>query len=104
MASLKKPRPYVKPVLSVLLERDFTSRYSLLHLTLGKEEHHYYLSELPSDFGRAFRLDKFYSQGGGRYDVLIEGAYGSCECLGFLRHGHCKHVDGLRQLVAAYRL
>lgn len=23
----------------------------------------------------------------------------SCECLGFLRHGHCKHVSGLLALI-----
>jgi hypothetical protein len=23
----------------------------------------------------------------------------SCECLGFLRHGHCKHVQGLTALI-----
>lgn len=28
----------------------------------------------------------------------------SCECLGFLRHGYCRHVLGLHALVAGERL
>jgi hypothetical protein len=23
----------------------------------------------------------------------------SCECMGFLRHGHCRHIEGLRALI-----
>ena len=35
------------------------------------------------------------------YDVLIDAAAGhTCECRGFLRHGHCSHVDAIRQLLA----
>jgi hypothetical protein len=100
MPSLRTPRPRVKPSLSVLLERHPGNRLALLHLALGKETHHYYLSELAADFGRAFRVEKFLSQGGESYDVLLDDAYGHCECLGFLRHGHCKHLDGLRTLLA----
>jgi len=34
------------------------------------------------------------------YDVLIgmNPQDHSCECLGFLRHGHCKHIDAARRL------
>jgi hypothetical protein len=32
------------------------------------------------------------------YDVLLEEGRYSCECLGFLRHGHCKHGDSLSVL------
>jgi hypothetical protein len=28
----------------------------------------------------------------------------SCECKGFLRHGHCRHIEGLTALTNASRL
>lgn len=64
-------------------------------LTLGKDR--YTVSPLaidPSIGSRAFRFEK---QTGDRaeYD-LHEGAFGlQCECLGFLRWQHCKHVDSI---------
>lgn len=28
----------------------------------------------------------------------------TCECLGFLRHGHCKHIQGLSALIGHHLL
>jgi hypothetical protein len=63
---------------------------------------YYHLDPLPSDFGRAFRLQKFASCGGdGRaYEVCIEGGADRCCCLGFEAHGHCRHCTSLRGLIA----
>jgi hypothetical protein len=36
--------------------------------------------------------------------VLLEGENGTCECKGFLRHNHCKHLDSLRALRTAGKL
>jgi|SRR5579883_779416 len=53
---------------------------------------------------RGFRLAKL--AGGtdpdaGCYDVLVDPAGGNtCECRGWLRHGHCCHVDAVLDLVA----
>jgi hypothetical protein len=33
------------------------------------------------------------------YAVLLDGERSSCECKGFLRHGHCEHVDSVAELV-----
>jgi hypothetical protein len=88
-----------KPPLSVVLERSAGCRLVLLHLERGRESHHYYLSEIPSDWGQAFRLEKFATQGGQSYDVLVDEGYGHCGCMGYEAHGHCKHVTALRQLV-----
>ncbi len=34
------------------------------------------------------------------YDVRVGNpAESSCECMGFLRHGRCKHVQGLAALI-----
>jgi hypothetical protein len=40
------------------------------------------------------------------YDVVLNpgGAFSAGECLGFLRHGHCKHTDSLLAVHAAGKL
>lgn len=57
----------------------------------------YELTALPSDFGRAFRVQKFIMDGGDgtSYDVLLGE---SCECRGHLKHGHCRHLESLAEL------
>jgi hypothetical protein len=76
----------------------------VLALTAGKNTTFYRLESLESDFGQAFRLSKA-DNGNGEpevYDVnLMAGGRSTCECLGFLHHGHkttCKHVAALFQL------
>jgi hypothetical protein len=63
----------------------------------------YNLARIGSDFGTAFRLVKLLGPHD-RYDVLLDGRQSSCECKGFLRHGHCKHAAGLGKLVELGRL
>ena len=39
------------------------------------------------------------------YDVRLNGPQDhSCECLGFLRWGHCKHLETLSDLIAQGKL
>jgi len=62
----------------------------VLWLTVGKLITAYKLTRLPADFGTAYRLEKA-QQGNGpedHYDVLLDGARTSCECLGNLKHNH----------------
>lgn len=72
----------------------------------GKPTERYAVTEFPHDLaGRAFRLVKCTAgtdPEAGCYDVLLgEGNQeDSCECRGFLRWGHCKHVDSLRAVIA----
>ncbi len=86
---------------------------SRLTITLGKLCVDYLVEALASDFGRAFRLHKLVpvvDDHGTRfaeaevYDVLLDGARPSCECLGFLHHGKCKHIDAATALLAAGKL
>lgn len=44
-----------------------------------------------------YRLVKPFSEDS--YDVCLDG-HGSCECLGYLRWGHCKHLSGLAAALA----
>lgn len=55
----------------------------------------YTLTAVPSDYGRGFCFEK---ETGEAYHVHVEEDGATCECLGFLRHGHCKHLDGLLAL------
>jgi len=59
----------------------------------------YALHELRCDIGgRGFAVHRLGL--GELYHVRVgEPADCSCECLGFLRHGHCRHVLGLLALV-----
>jgi hypothetical protein len=72
----------------------------VLALTTGKDTVFYRLEALLADAGRGFRLVKA-DRGDGpgeEYDVLLDGRDSSCECKGFLRWGHCKHLESLSAL------
>lgn len=62
---------------------------------------HYHLEAIASDFGKAFQMTKFHSCGGdgAAYGVCIQDGADLCECRGFLAHGHCRHIDSLRDLI-----
>jgi hypothetical protein len=84
-----------------------------LHLTIttgNKTEHFgYYATKLESDFGTAYRLEKFTTeQVEGEpsvYDVCIDAhGFSSCECLGFQRWHHCKHLESLTALSQANKI
>src|SRR5262249_25056277 len=81
---------------------------TVLWLRQGEESRAYALETLKSEFGAAFRLTKA-DDGDGHaeeYDVCLDREHGfhSCECRGFLRWKHCKHVDSLLALVKSGRL
>jgi hypothetical protein len=67
-------------------------------------ERHYYVRAIPSDFGRAFRWEKFSVEGGETYHVCLDGETASCECKGFERWGRCKHVSCALALIASGKL
>jgi hypothetical protein len=76
--------------------------YGILTLTVGKQVADYFVARLASDFGLGFALEKIGGDVHERYHVHLDaGDRSACECLGFLRHGRCKHLAGLRTLVRA---
>src|SRR5262245_9454094 len=85
-------------------------RGNVLTITVGEGEKartdRYAVEPLPCDHGRAFRVLKLTDDRGDAvpYDVFLSRLADSCECLGFLRHRHCRHVEALRALLAAGRL
>jgi hypothetical protein len=59
------------------------------------EDQHYYLKALASDWGRAFELTHLEADGGETYHVNLDRDNPTCDCKGFVRHDHCKHVESL---------
>lgn len=59
----------------------------------------YWLDAVPSNFGDGFRLTKAVPNSNDsepdHYDVHLSDEGHTCECRGFLRHGHCKHIHSL---------
>ena len=116
MVTLTAPRPAVKARsrperFAQLDDRPTVDESALLTLHVAGQETDYWLRVVPSDFGEAYRLSKIVPTGDGPaelgevYHVLFEDQFNhTCECKGFLRHGHCKHIDSLKALRDAGRL
>lgn len=77
---------------------------AVMCVTDGRHSTYYTVRELPCEIGgRGFAVHKMGL--GTLYHVRAgEPADCSCECLGFLRHGYCKHVLGLLALSGAGKL
>src|SRR5262245_24436246 len=71
-----------------------------VRLTQDGKPAHYWIDAVPSDWGRAFRVEKPGHEGTESYDVCLEenGQADSCTCPGNTYGGYCKHVDSLRAL------
>ncbi len=83
----------------------YNARVGCLHVRQGSEEWGYWLDALAHEFGpaaRCFRLTKIIAPEDGapdHYDVCFEGQGARCECMGWHRHGRCKHVSALLVLI-----
>jgi hypothetical protein len=105
MTTATKTRRRVKPVRTIKLAlKPFEGNPGVVSITVGKDAADYFLSTVAADFGTGFRLEKI--GGGETYHVNLaaDPKNHSCECKGFGRWGHCKHVDGLAALQRAGRL
>jgi hypothetical protein len=102
MSTVTKTRTSRKPVArSVRVWDDPTPTMpGIVTITAGKLATDYYLTPLPSDFGRAFQLEKFTTQGEENYHVLLNGEHSTCECKGFLKHGLCKDGRGCKHIAS----
>jgi hypothetical protein len=107
MSPPPRPRTRAKPPRWIRLDlAPFEGNPGILTITVGKEAAEYLVWPMASDFGRAFRLDKVMDCDAITYHVLLdpEGSKHSCECKGFLRWNHCKHIEGLLALHQGGRL
>src|SRR5689334_10999963 len=95
----RQRRPHTRSV-AVLAEPTPINPAAFIRLTQDGKDFYYWLTRCPSDFGRAFRLEKSSIDGGEGYDVLLDPPAGdSCTCPGHTYGGYCKHVDCCRALL-----
>ena len=94
--------PRTRPTRTIRLARPRDENgVAVFCVTLGMEATFYTLREIPCEIGgRGFAVHK--TGLGTLYHVRIGAPEDcSCECLGYLRHGYCKHVLGLQALAQA---
>lgn len=103
----RRPRPKPQRSIRWLTPPTAEQCFGVARITVGKESADYFIRELVTDFGRGFEVTKLIpNEGAGRtYHVNLDAQtnHHSCECEGFLRWNHCKHIDGLLALFAKNR-
>jgi hypothetical protein len=106
MATLTQRPRRVKPTRSIrlALPPSDVSAVAVVVITVGKAEDTYHVTPLAADFGAAFEVAKVSDPGQPVYHVNLDGDRSSCDCPGFLHHGHCKHAAGLAALKRAGKL
>jgi hypothetical protein len=99
MAAAKKPARSIR-----LVRPPDQFGVGMFSVTAGKEETFYTMREIPCAIGgRGFALHR--TGLGTLYHVRVgEPEECSCECLGFLAHGQCRHVLGLLALMREGKL
>jgi hypothetical protein len=103
MADARKPRP--KPARSIRLVRPVgADGVGVFCVTTARESVFYAVREIPCAIGgRGFVVHRLGL--GNLYHVRIGAPEEcTCECKGFLRHGHCRHVLGLLALAREGKL
>jgi hypothetical protein len=78
----------------------------LVEMTIGKESFAYFVKKIHADFGMGFEFRKIEVNGMSEnsdetYHVHYDPARRSstCDCLGGLHHGHCKHQEAIVALI-----
>lgn len=102
MTSAREHRDKVER--SVRLVRDLAKDVGVMAVTIDKDTTYYAVREIACEIGgRGFAMHKLGM--GPLYHVRVgEAEDCSCECMGYLRHGYCKHVLGLLALVEAGKI
>jgi hypothetical protein len=98
-------RPRRKPPRTIRLVRSPSADgVGVFCVSAGKESAFYALHEVPCEIGgRGFAVHRLGL--GELYHVRVGAPEDcSCECKGFLAHGHCRHVLGLLALIREGKL
>src|SRR5438552_2003572 len=98
MSTVAQTRGEVKPgsTVRVAVRANEVNPSAIVVIREPRHSDHYMVTPIPADFGTAYRVVKFLALDEPTYHVLLadDGKH-SCECQGFSRWGHCKHVSGL---------
>lgn len=94
MAEKKPPKRSIQLIRSTKIDG-----IGVLRIAVVNQSALYAVCELPCEIGgRGFAMHRLGL--GDLYHIRVgQPADCSCECLGFLRHGRCKHISGLLALV-----
>ena len=94
-------QPNAAPTRTIRLLRPPVDGVGVFRVTAGRTTALYAVREIPCEIGgRGFAVHRLGL--GELYHVRVDTLEEStCECLGFLRHGYCRHVLGLFALVQA---
>jgi hypothetical protein len=103
-ARVRKPRPKPARHVGISVRPSEVNPFFVLRIAEGKQLDYYTAKPIPSDWGTAFEMTKLGSGQEVPYHVCLAGADSVCDCKGHLRHGHCRHVEGLNALKNAGRL
>ncbi len=77
----------------------------IIAMTIGSKRTDYLVKAMAAAEGRGFVLGKLgIDVDANVYHVNVDGKHSLCDCKGFLRWHHCKHVEALAKLVEAGRL
>jgi hypothetical protein len=60
----------------------------------------YLVGHVKPQAGESLALRLTNEHNGNTYDVGVKGGEPRCSCPGFKHHGHCKHVDSVKELLA----
>jgi hypothetical protein len=97
--------PRAKPIRTIRLVRPPDHHgVGVFSVTVGDKASYYVLHEIACEIGgRGFEVHRLGL--GNLYHVRVGKAVDcSCECLGFLAHGHCRHILGLLALIREGKL
>jgi hypothetical protein len=83
-----------------LLSWDSRTGKGTLMITDKGREDRYVVERLPADCGEGYLMLKTSEPDCDVYAISLDRRDGfhSCECLGWLRHSHCRHVGALLAL------
>jgi hypothetical protein len=102
---MSKRAPKPPPTRTIRLARPAAEDgLAVFCITIGKESTFYTACEIPCEIGgRGFAVHR--TGLGTLYHVRVGAPEDcSCECMGHLRYGYCRHVQGLLALLQAGKL
>jgi len=104
-ARQRKPRAKPARHIGVAVKPSDANPFYVVRIVEGKKLDHYAVTPIPSDYGTAFSVGKMGAEQE-PYHVNLGDSDNpaSCECQGFARWHHCRHVEGLAALASAGRL